>query len=68
MGMGKGKLKKTQLLKQVKYFNQCKINTLNKLFLEQSEISCELGYSSICKSNVSNEEKTAICPATNMVG
>ena len=29
--------------------------------------SCQLGYSSICKSSVSNDEKTAICPATNLV-
>ena len=30
-------------------------------------VPCQLGYSSICKSAYSNEEKTAICPATNMV-
>ena len=66
--MGKHILKKTQMLKQVKYFNQLKTLNIYIVFTEQSEIPCELGYSSICKSDVSNEEKTAICPATNMVG
>ena len=38
-----------------------------KYLIYHEFLVCQLGYSLICKSNVSNEEKTSICPGTNTV-
>merc|ERR1711860_218007 len=48
-----------------------KISRNGKTLIKDSNVEtipCALGYSSICKSSVSNLEKTAICPKADMVG
>ena len=58
---------KIQMLKRVRIFLKIKFIMMIIIFSVPSVPSCQLGYSSICKSSVSNDEKTAICPATNLV-